>query len=644
MFVGGGFVDTILGGGANALPMTDEDGDGVWTASMVVPEGTTGNYTYINSTDNYDGKEDISGQDCADASNWNDRVLDGPVTEDITFTHCYGSCLTDGTCPSTYYTVTFNLNTATIEVGPNGMFVGGGFVDSVLGGGANALPMTDEDGDGIWTATMEVIEGTSGNYTYINSTDNYDGKEDISGQDCADADNWNDRVLDAPITEDTTFNHCYGYCGDSCPTGPTAIVAPWYDGFDDGEFSDWTLVTAGDDSQGWVLATGDDSTVMYHADDTGNIDNYSVSPLLDLTSLTAPLLSYDETGNYQSYYTYHGVLTSVDFDGTNAATATWVEIATGAAPTEMTTAQYAIGTDVTGIAFHYQGDYSDTWQVDNVSVTETPGEPNNVTADPANPWVGYMTVFDLNEDGTQGGYQFGSGWGVADLQTTLNVDTPNIVLEPNFNTYADNIGDEYWDNGEGYGNKFMEATTQVESTETYNNSDLTFTGSVYENTLIDGYNAVYFIKCLDPNAGYSDMLGGAYVFPIEPGEFSVTVDGSMLPAGKLVQFGFTVYGPNANAENPYHGRVVIGDAGLSVSDNTPLDMVIYPNPSNGSYVTIQTPVNGVKYVEVFDITGKRLINTSLSADTLDVSSISSGLYLVKVTVEGQSKTSKLIIR
>jgi hypothetical protein len=174
---------------------------------------------------------------------------------------------------------------------------------------------------------------------------------------------------------------------------------------------------------------------------------------------------------------------------------------------------------------------------------------NNVTADPANAWVGYMTVFNLNADGTAGDYMFGSGWGVADLKTTLNVDTPNIVLEPNFNTYADNIGDAYWDNGEGYGNKFMEATTQVESTETYNGADLTFTGSVYENTLIDGYNAVYFIKCLDPDAGYSDMLEGAYVFPIEAGEFSVTVDGSMLPEGKLVQFGFTVYGPNANAEN-----------------------------------------------------------------------------------------------
>ena len=83
---------------------------------------------------------------------------------------------------------------------------------------------------------------------------------------------------------------------------------------------------------------------------------------------------------------------------------------------------------------------------------------------------------------------------------------------------------------------------------------------------------------------------------------------------------------------------------LGVNDVQSLEMNIYPNPVNDDFVTIQTPVNGMKYVEVFDITGKRLINTSLSADTLEVSSLSAGMYLIKVTVEGQSKTSKLIVR
>ncbi|MDB9712268.1 choice-of-anchor J domain-containing protein [Flavobacteriaceae bacterium] len=83
---------------------------------------------------------------------------------------------------------------------------------------------------------------------------------------------------------------------------------------------------------------------------------------------------------------------------------------------------------------------------------------------------------------------------------------------------------------------------------------------------------------------------------------------------------------------------------LGINDVQALDMNIYPNPVNGNFVTIQTPVNGLKYVEVFDITGKRLINTSLSVDTLEVSSLSAGMYLIKVTVGGQSKTSKLVVR
>jgi hypothetical protein len=83
---------------------------------------------------------------------------------------------------------------------------------------------------------------------------------------------------------------------------------------------------------------------------------------------------------------------------------------------------------------------------------------------------------------------------------------------------------------------------------------------------------------------------------------------------------------------------------MSIQDPEILDMNIYPNPVNGNFVTIQTPVNGVKYVELFDITGKRLINTSLITDSLEVSSLSAGLYLIKVTVESQTKTSKLIVR
>ena len=85
-------------------------------------------------------------------------------------------------------------------------------------------------------------------------------------------------------------------------------------------------------------------------------------------------------------------------------------------------------------------------------------------------------------------------------------------------------------------------------------------------------------------------------------------------------------------------------AGLSVNDFDLSDLKLYPNPVNGDYVTIQSSVSGEKNIELYDITGKRLINTILNSDKLDVSSFSSGIYLVKVTIQGQTKVSKLIIR
>ena len=229
-------------------------------------------------------------------------------------------------------------------------------------------------------------------------------------------------------------------------------------------------------------------------------------------------------------------------------------------------------------------------------VEETPAEPNFVTADPNNAWGGYMEVFDAET----GGFIFGEPWGVADLQTVLQPEVQNDSLS-SFNTY--NAEDPFWSNGE-MGNKIMRATTQVESWDMYNGADLTFTGSVAEHTLDESYQAVYFIKCLDPDAGWTDMLEAAYVIDLpESGEFSVSVSGDLLPAGKLVQFGFSVIGLNANPAFDY-GKVVIGDIGLSIGENDSLDMVIYPNPVDGDYVTIQNYLNGDKLVEVLQTVEK----------------------------------------
>ena len=125
----------------------------------------------------------------------------------------------DGSC--TYpepegFNVTFSINTANIIVGPNGMYIGGGMF-----GDAMALPLSDDDGDGIWTGVTYISNGASGNYTLLNSPNNggdWGAKENIAGLPCADAANWNDRILPA-ISSDTTLLHCFETCGTdgTCP-------------------------------------------------------------------------------------------------------------------------------------------------------------------------------------------------------------------------------------------------------------------------------------------------------------------------------------------------------------------------------------------------------------------------------------------
>ena len=225
MYVGGGVL-----GGSNAYPLSD-NGSGTWSTTISLLEGTEGNYIFFNSPEgdsDWGTKENIAGQACADPNNYNDRYL-AMITEDTTLLHCWETCLTNGTCDVSSFLVTFSVNTANIEpdengvtVGPNGMYAGGGFL-----GSATAVPLFDDDGDGIYVGSTFVNAGQSGNYIYLNSPNDggdYGAKEDLAGQSCADPDNWNDRFL-PPVEQDTTLLHCFGSCaeGGECPE-PAALM------------------------------------------------------------------------------------------------------------------------------------------------------------------------------------------------------------------------------------------------------------------------------------------------------------------------------------------------------------------------------------------------------------------------------------
>jgi len=169
--------------------------------------------------------------------------------------------------------VTFTVNTANIEVGANGMYLGGGII-----GNATAHAMTDADGDGTWEVTVTLDEGTAGNYIFLNSPNDggdWGAKEDLGGQECGDAANYNDRIL-APVgADDYTLQHCFGNCyidGTCGPVGPcdsalaltpgttqTGNTSEWGDLFDDS--SCLGSYDGGDDALFMYTATEDGETL-----------------------------------------------------------------------------------------------------------------------------------------------------------------------------------------------------------------------------------------------------------------------------------------------------------------------------------------------------------------------------------------------
>lgn len=74
------------------------------------------------------------------------------------------------------------------------------------------------------------------------------------------------------------------------------------------------------------------------------------------------------------------------------------------------------------------------------------------------------------------------------------------------------------------------------------------------------------------------------------------------------------------------------------------DLDIYPNPVSTGRVFITAKSNGVKFVEVYNVIGKRVLQVSLTTKELNVSSLPTGVYIIKITQGEQQATRKLIIK
>jgi len=194
---------------------------------------------------------------------------------------------------------------------------------------------------------------------------------------------------------------------------------------------------------------------------------------------------------------------------------------------------------------------------------------------------------------------------------------------------------------DGYGD-FTTMTTDLAQNETY------------DTTIETGYSSQWVRVWIDMNDNYvfeddEVILTNTYLASVGIHTVPITIPSDATLGSHImrVKVNWSSEVPADACEETSYGEtedytVVITEA-LGIDDVELADLRIYPNPVDGNYVTIKSPIGGDKQIELFDINGRRVLSTIITGDTLDISSINTGFYIVEVTINGYKKVSKLII-
>ena len=112
-------------------------------------------------------------------------------------------------------------------------------------------------------------------------------------------------------------------------------------------------------------------------------------------------------------------------------------------------------------------------------------------------------------------------------------------------------------------------------------------------------------------------------------------------AADAILGGLDLYSIDANNEL-YIDDVIFAEGSLGADDFNAAVFSVYPNPVVNT-LNIQT-ADAVQNVTVYDVLGKVVMNVNpgVVSPSLDMSSLNAGVYLVNVTINGTSKSVKVI--
>jgi hypothetical protein len=183
--------------------------------------------------------------------------------------------------------------------------------------------------------------------------------------------------------------------------------------------------------------------------------------------------------------------------------------------------------------------------------------------------------------------------------------------------------------------------------------------NIPDTTVGESYTVSFWYK-IAPDAGnvvimqsnFRDSSGGF----IDGTTADITLD---VNGNAWTKYEETVIAPDASVKfwfelRTYTNTTVYFDD-FSFFDNATLSIVknkaiagfaTYPNPVSKGTLTISSASNSLKNIPIFNLLGKQVLSSSFSGvqSNVDVSSISAGIYILKVTEAGKTATTKLVIR
>lgn len=144
-----------------------------------------------------------------------------------------------------------------------------------------------------------------------------------------------------------------------------------------------------------------------------------------------------------------------------------------------------------------------------------------------------------------------------------------------------------------------------------------------------------------------DILRPATYYPNSAGNGWELVTFNMTaPATATVfRLDFRVYQEAAGFDSGtiYYDNVVFGLTALGVNKNDISGLSVYPNPVTNGTFSINSTTGSTKTVVIYDVLGKQVLKTN-TTNSVNVSNLNGGVYVLKITEDGKTATRKLVIR